>query len=112
MTATTIGPDTGSPSAQALDDLFLELMCSDEQLLLAEFEAIIAEAWGGPGSGRPAAVAAALPSAGTDRPAAGDQWPPAGSSARSRVDRVGRQRSPPPRHDCVPLVCSAISEGR
>lgn len=40
----------GRVSDRRIDDEFLELVCSDEDLLAAEFEAIIAANWPGPPS--------------------------------------------------------------
>ena len=81
---------------RTVDEQFLTLICSDEDLLRAEFDAIIAAEWPGPptntpgrrsADGRPARDA---PGRGVDRgarPVARPQHPGAGGWAR--------QRSPP-----------------
>lgn len=79
-----------------VDEQFLELMCADEELLRAEFDAIIAEEWAGspPQPDPPAASSGAGP------------WPrgqrlPRGCLATARrphhpgADGWSRQRSPP-----------------
>jgi hypothetical protein len=81
----------------AVDEEFLELMCADEELLRAEFDAIIAQEWAS--RPPPAEPPAASPGTGPDQ-----QWrrvPPdvRGSRLRPRHPGIGgwsRQRSPPP----------------
>jgi hypothetical protein len=86
---------TGEMSTRIVDEQFLDLICSDTDLLTAEFEAIIATAWPSPpasgaayggADGRPAG----RPGRFADRPRA--------LTARPRHPGVGgwmRQRSPP-----------------
>ena len=77
-------------------DAFLELLCADEELLRAEFEAIVAAVWPRPPDRRAVVqkrtwgrTAARLP--------AGAGLTPAGrpSTTGSGVDAWARQRSPP-----------------
>ena len=85
---------TGLPGA--LDDEFLELVCSDEELLRAEFDAIIAREWESSPS-RPGPPDAASPPGRGDRRRR-DWW--SGRCAPSGPDHPvtsgwRRQRSPP-----------------
>lgn len=80
----------------ALDDEFLELVCSDEELLRAEFDAIIAREWAGSPSRPGPPVAASRPDGGDRRRR---RWW-GGRSALSGPDHPvisgwRRQRSPP-----------------
>lgn len=87
--------DTGPPAT--LEEQFVELVCSDEELVQAEFEAIITAAWSTPPPGCPP----------PRQPARWPPSPPAGHRRRtgpgrpaSRSGRPGtggwtRQRSPP-----------------
>jgi hypothetical protein len=38
-------PATGDPTARRVDEQFLDLICNDQDLLAAEFDAIIAAEW-------------------------------------------------------------------
>ena len=83
------------PHAAATPDGFLDLVCADEELVRAEFEAIIAAAWPRPPSRR--AVVHAQHG--------GSGGPAPDKACRRRietvadddlgVDRTARQRSPP-----------------
>jgi hypothetical protein len=83
-------------AAPATDEAFLDLVCADDELVRAAFEAIVAEEWPVPPSWPPPACAAGFP-------------PPEGRERRRPLppdDRpvqchrpgtgVRRQRSPPP----------------
>jgi hypothetical protein len=48
----TDGLDATQPSTRAMDEQFCELLCADEDLLRAEFDAIIAAEWPSPATGR------------------------------------------------------------
>lgn len=101
MLAVSVGADVPPDPVGAVlgvDEEFLELMCADEELLRAEFDAIIAEEFAGspPLPDPPAASSGA------------DPWPRGhrltrGGLASSRrpqhpgADGWGRQRSPPTR---------------
>jgi hypothetical protein len=81
-----------------VDEQFLELVCADDELLRAEFDAIIAEEWGG----SPAVPDPPPASSGAD-PGPRGQGPPRGCPATTRrphrpgADGWSRQRSPPRR---------------
>jgi hypothetical protein len=78
------------------DEQFLELLCGDEDLLRAEFDAIIAAEWPSPPPAEPECGAGA-----EQRPRRGWQRRKAGVAARPNQPRhpgIGgwtRQRSPP-----------------
>jgi hypothetical protein len=81
-----------------VDDQFIELMCADEELLRAEFDAIIAEEWAGtpPPTDPPAA------SSGADPAPRGPGLPRVRVATSRRPHHPGadgwsRQRSPPTR---------------
>jgi hypothetical protein len=93
--------DSVSPQQQvdhgtAVDEDFLALICSDEEFLRAEFDSIIAAAWGSRSRFRPRP--APPPPQGIARPARAD-----GTQCLTRrpqqpgADEWARQRSPPPR---------------
>jgi hypothetical protein len=75
---------------------FIDVVCADEELLRAEFDAIIEAAWSGAPPGEPAqeAVAADEP-----RPPHGTPWFPTPRPGSTRPVAVqegrSRQRSPP-----------------
>ncbi|WP_270889567.1 hypothetical protein [Pedococcus sp. 5OH_020] len=78
------------PSTQ---DAWVDLVCADEELLRAEFEAIVAESW--QSEDPPAPVRPVSPA---HRPAAGLPRPEAGVGPAETVvleHLPGRQRSPP-----------------
>jgi hypothetical protein len=91
----TLQPD-GYEATRSTDEQFLDLLLADEDLLRAEFDAIIAAEWPGPPPGRPGRGARAERRPGETRrrrPRA------AGSPGWPRPLRIGgwpRQRSPPP----------------
>jgi hypothetical protein len=81
-----------------LDEQFLELMCADEELLQAEFDAIIAEEW--PDSSPPTDLPAE--SSGDSSRPSGPRLTRAGPTTPRRPHHPGtdgwsRQRSPPTR---------------
>src|SRR5690242_12535265 len=82
-------------AAPAIEDEFFELVCADEQLLTAEFDAIIAEAWGDSQPPTEASHASAPSSREGHRRVTGS------AMAESRPPRTlsavqwSRQRSPP-----------------
>jgi len=89
--------DTGSRTASRVRDEFVELICNDDELVRAEFDAIVAASWDtAPPAGRPPAVPfpASRPP-GWPVPSARDLAPvPPGRSQRL-ARRWNRQRSPP-----------------
>ncbi len=94
-------PAPHQESTLAADDVFLAIVCLDEDVVRAEFDAIIAAEWPDPPPDEPAEHDAVIhsPDAGRQRPANGR----APLDDRPRHPGIGgwsRQRSPPPRdHD-------------
>ena len=84
-------------SAQTVEEQFLALVCSDEDLPRAEFDAITAAEWSSPPANIPGRGAAdGRPAGGAHRHAVARV---AGPVARPRHPGIGgwaRQRSPPP----------------
>jgi hypothetical protein len=76
-------PETRDSIARTVDDQFLALLCSEEDLLRSEFDAIIAAEW-------------PSPPASTPRRGAAEQRPAGGTYRRTDAD-VGR-RVAKPRH--------------
>ena len=95
----------GGPSRTATSALFIdllcELLCADEELLSAEFDAIVAD-WDGEGESPPprsstVSTATVQPKP-FGRPQFDDRFAPTGRLAAAR-EGSGRQRSPPGRPD-------------
>jgi hypothetical protein len=86
-------------STLAAEEEFLAIVCSDEDLVRAEFEAIIAAEWPSLPPGAPADGVAVERSPGPARrqPRGGQARLPNGAR-HPGIDRWSRQRSPPP-HD-------------
>jgi hypothetical protein len=89
-------PATGDTTARTVDAQFLDLICSDADLLAAEFDAIIAAAWptppaDGPGRG----VAGGQPGSGAGRRAADPVRDPVHRPRHPGIGGRVRQRSPP-----------------
>jgi hypothetical protein len=98
MPTTPATPATGDPTARRIDEQFLDLICNDQDLLTAEFDAIIAAEWPNPPANPPGgAVGGRPPASGAAR------WETVrirGAVCRPRHPGIGgwaRQRSPPPR---------------
>jgi hypothetical protein len=94
----TTAPATGDTTARTVGEQFLELICSDRDLLATEFDAIIAAEWHTPPADRPGCSAAGGHPG--DRAAHRSVGPVRGLVSRPRHPGVGgwaRQRSPPPR---------------
>ena len=85
------------PHAAATPDLdaCLELLCADEELVRAEFEAIIAAAWPRPPSRRAVVHAQHGGSGGPAPDKASRRRMEAAADHDRGVDRSARQRSPP-----------------
>jgi hypothetical protein len=88
----------GSDATRSTDEQFLELLCADEDLLRAEFDAIIAAEWPSPPPAEPdrGADAERRPRRARHRREASVAAPP----SRPRHPGIGgwtRQRSPPAR---------------
>jgi len=93
-----ISETVGERVERTLDEQFLELVCSDEELLRAEFDAIIAAEWPTPPNHSPRQHPAGQPPTPRGRP----WWPALGGRLTSRLRHPGlggwaRQRSPPTR---------------
>ncbi len=85
-------------ATRSTDEQHLELLCADEDLVRAEFDAIITAQWPGPPPAEPDRGADAEPDPRRvqHRPETGDALPP----SRPRHPGIGgwtRQRSPPAR---------------
>jgi hypothetical protein len=76
-------------------DAFIDLVCADEQLVRAEFDALMRECW----PGDPPGPAPHPPAPRPRSTAAPDEtaWVPAASSAPP-ARRLGSERAPPPAH--------------
>jgi hypothetical protein len=91
-------PTTGETAARRVDDQFLDLICTDADLLRAEFEAIIAAEWPSPPANPPGHR-----TTGQHPTSRAARWLTArlgGAVSRPRQPGIGgwaRQRSPPPR---------------
>jgi len=89
-------PSPRPRAALGADEDFIELVCSDEELLRAEFEAIVSEEWSSssPPPDPPIASQGARPQRRESRvPHAGRARPR--RPAHPGADAWGRQRSPP-----------------
>ena len=90
-------PALADTAARTVDEQFLGLICSDEDLLRAEFDAIIAAEWPSPPTTTPRRGAAHRHPASYTHGRGGA--PVAGAVPRPRHPGIGgwvRQRSPPP----------------
>jgi len=91
-------PSTGGTAARTVDEQFFDLICSDADLVAAEFEAIVAAEWPEPPTRRPGRGTAGghRGAGGARRPADAvrDLGPPA---CEPQIDRWARERSPPRR---------------
>jgi hypothetical protein len=90
-----IAPATGDTTAGSVEEQFLDLICSDVDLLAAEFDAIITAEWPEPPPSRPGRGAAGGNPDGAVHRAAGSVR---GAASRPRHPGIGgwaRQRSPP-----------------
>jgi hypothetical protein len=87
-----VTPATGEATARTVDEQFVDLICSDQDLLAAEFEAITAAQW----PDRPARGAAGgQPGRGAARRAAGRVRDPLCRPRHLGIGGWARQRSPP-----------------
>ena len=96
-------PATGATAARTVEEEFVDLVCSDADLLAAEFDAIIAAEWPEPPGDRPGRGAAGgHPGNGAPpRHAAEAVRGPVPRPRRPGISQWRRQRSPPlhPTHD-------------
>jgi hypothetical protein len=87
---------TAVSATPSVDEQFLTLMCSDADLLRAEFEALVAEDWPGTPAKRPGVGAAAgHPDTRASRWRLARQTAPVVASSHRPVGLADRQRSPP-----------------
>jgi hypothetical protein len=90
---------TMTPAARTEDDAFLALVLADEELLDAEFDALVAAVWAPGPPRRPAPVPVPAPSGRTPSrwagPDAGGRAGERSGSARPGTDGWDRERSPP-----------------
>jgi len=94
-------PAAGVAAPTVTDEAFIDLVCSDDELMRAAFDAIVTEEWpSAPSPPRPAR-AAGFPEprrSRRSRPAPDGLGP---VRSRRPVRRAGRQRSPPAREPAV-----------
>ena len=89
----------GDTRAWAVDERLLDLICSDAELLAAEFDAIIAAEWPTPPAGSPGhGAAGGHPRSGSTRRAAGAVRGPVSRPRHPGIGEWVRQRSPPFRY--------------
>jgi len=90
----------GAADTRSVEDQFLDLLLADDELLRAEFDAIIAAEWPSPPSTTSPRRGAAHRHPGQPYTHRRGGAPVAGAVARPRHPGIGgwaRQRSPPPR---------------
>jgi hypothetical protein len=89
-------PAITDTTARTVDEQFLDLICSDADLLAAEFDAIIAAEWPKPPADMPGRGAAgAHPGSGAARRAAEPDRGPVAPPRHPAIRGWARQRSPP-----------------
>jgi len=86
-----------SDSTRTVDEQFLDLICSDEDLLRAEFDAIIAAEWPSPPTTPRRGAAGERPTSGAHRGAGALGARPVTRPRHPGIGEWARQRSPPPR---------------
>ena len=92
-------PAAGDAPARSVDEQFLDLICSDQGLLAAEFDAIIAAARPEPPTDRPGHGAAGRhPATNAARRAADPLRDPVSRPPHPGIGGWARQRAPPFRH--------------
>jgi hypothetical protein len=96
-------PATGDTTARTVDEQFLDLICSDADLLAAEFDAIIAAEWPEPPPDTPGRGADGPPGRGAARRAAARVRDPVSRARHPGIGGWARQRSPP-RSDIRPTT--------
>lgn len=87
-------PDSADDTRTA-EEQFLDLLLADDDLLQAEFDAIIAAEWPGPPPNLPGRRARAGPDPGSRRRHRVTATTGPGAGRRPPVDAMERQRSPP-----------------
>lgn len=87
-------PD-GADDTRSAEDQFLDLLLADDDLLQAEFDAIIAAEWPGPPPDMPRRRIRGGPDPGRRRRHRATATKSPGAGQRPPVDGSARQRSPP-----------------
>jgi hypothetical protein len=91
-------PATCDTTVRTLDEQFLDLICNDEDLLTAEFDAIIAAGWPSPPANPPGRCTTGQhPTSGATRRAAARVGVLVSRPRSPGIGGWARQRSPPPR---------------
>lgn len=90
-------PVTGDASTRTVEEQFVDLLCTDQGLLDAEFDAIIAAEWPDPPTTQARREAVGPPGLPTARRPADRAYSPAPRPRPPGVGGWARQRSPP--HD-------------
>jgi len=89
-------PSTATTGDTTVDEQFLDLVCNDQDLLAAEFDAIIAAEWPSTPAKTPRRGATGgNPSSGAARDATASDAGPAARPQQPGVGGWARQRSPP-----------------
>jgi hypothetical protein len=78
--------------ATRISEAFIDLICGDDELVCAEFDALMRECWPGDPPGPPQPKPAPRPR-GTDRPGGGELAPAVARAPVAR--RIASQRGPP-----------------
>ena len=81
---------------RTIDEQFLELICADEELLRAEFDAVVTAAWLGPPTVRADRRSAEQPGGGARRRRRVRVAGPPNRPRRPGIGGWARQRGPPP----------------
>jgi len=93
-----VRPPDSVDDPRSTKEQFLDLLLADEELLRAEFEAIITAEWPGPPPNRPRRRVRGGPDPGGKRPHRATATRVSGPGRRPQVDGSARQRSPPPQY--------------
>ena len=86
----------GAGDTRSVEDRFLDLLLADDDLVQAEFDAIIAAEWPGPPPNLPRRHVLGGPDPGRRRRHRATASKRAGAGRRPAADTSRRQRSPPP----------------
>jgi hypothetical protein len=92
---------------RTIDEQFLELICADEDLLRAEFDAVVTAAWLGPPTVRADRRAAEQPGGGARRRRRVRVAGPPNRPRRPGIGGWARQRGPPPAAVVRPQHCTS-----
>ena len=95
--------ETGETIDRTVGDQFIVLICSDEQLLRAEFDAIVARQWPSPPAGTPTHGSVGHRGSGADSGAAACRRARLMASRHPDVDGWVCERSPPVAADHIAM---------